>query len=64
MYKFLERLSFLNCFRMLGHQAASNAPLTSRLTITVHCFNLKLSYIKFLTSFAASTVPLWGVNPY
>ena len=49
---------------MLGHQAASNAPLTSRLTITVHCFNLKLSSIHFLTSIAASTVPLWGVNPY
>ena len=45
----------------MGHQAASNAPLTSRLTITVHCFNLKLSSIKFLT---LTIVPVWGVNPY
>jgi len=24
---------------MLGHQAASNAPLMSRLTITAHCYS-------------------------
>jgi len=49
---------------MLAHQAESNAPLTSKLTITLHCFGLKISSIKFLISVAASNVPLCGVNPY
>ena len=49
---------------MLGHQAASKAPLTYKLTITVHCFRLRLSSIKSLTYIAESTVPLCGENPY
>ena len=63
LYRFLGQPQAHSPFSILGHQTASNAPLTSRLASTMTSPAARLSMTKFFISTVASMVPFWGVNP-
>jgi len=63
VYKFLGHLKLFSPFRMPGHHAASNAPLTYRLVIITKPIFTSTGSINCLASRASSVVLFCGINP-